>query len=173
MKKLYFLLFTFLISAVSIGQTFSDDFNYPDSQLLNANGWNAFSGAGTNAIDVGVSSGLTYAGYSGTTGFTAAVEGNAAILDNTGEDVNRTFAAPVTSGTLYSTFLVKVVAAATGYVTGFTTTGTTFGNRIFYKPSTTAGKINFGISNTSTAVYGTTDYDLNTTYLIIVKYDVS
>lgn len=173
MKKLYFLLFTFLISAVSIGQTFSDDFNYPDSQLLNANGWNAFSGAGTNAIDVGVSSGLTYAGYSGTTGFTAAVEGNAAILDNTGEDVNRTFAAPVTSGTLYSTFLVKVVAAATGYFTGFTTTGTTFGNRIFYKPSTTAGKINFGISNTSTAVYGTTDYDLNTTYLIIVKYDVS
>jgi len=173
MKKLYFLLLTFLISAVSFGQTFSDDFNYSDNQLLNANGWNAFSGAGTNAIDVGVSSGLTYTEYSGTTGFTSAVEGNAAIMDNTGEDVNRTFAASVTSGTLYSTFLVKVISAATGYFTGFTTSGTTFGNRIFYKPSTTSGKINFGISNTSTAVYGTTDYDLNTTYLIIVKYDVS
>lgn len=174
MKKIYSLLIC-LVSLTTFGQIFSDDFNYTDSSLLTANGWNGFSAAGTNAVDVGVSNGLVYAGYSGTSGFTAAVEGNAALLDNTGEDVNKTFAAPVTSGNLYFSFLVNVTsdAASAGYFTGFNTTGTTFGNRIFYRPSATAGKVNFGISNTSTAVYGTTDFDLNTTYLIIVKYDVS
>lgn len=174
MKKIY-SLFICLISFYSIGQTFSDDFNYPDNDLLTANGWTAFSGIGNNQPDVGVSNGLVYAGYSGLTGFTATAEGNAAVIDNTGEDVNKAFAAPVTSGYLYYTFLINVTtdAAIAGYFTGFNTTGTTFGNRIFYRPSANAGKINFGISNTSTAVYGTTDFDLNTTYLIIVKYDVS
>lgn len=171
MKKIYFI-FASLITTLSFGQILSDDFNYTDGALLSANGWTAFSGAGTQAVDVGTSNGLTYAGYSGTGGFTGVVTGNAARLDNTGEDVNRTFTA-VTSGSLYYSFLINVGQGDTGYFAGLNTTGTTFGNRIFVRPSTTVGKINFGISNTATAVYGTTDFDPNTTYLIIVKYDVS
>ena len=171
MKKIYSIIIG-LISAVSFGQVLSDDFNYADAALLSANGWTAFSGAGTQSVDVGTSNGLTYAGYSGLGGFTAAATGNAARLDNNGEDVNRTFTA-VTSGALYYSFLINVGQGDTGYFAGLNTTGTTFGNRIFVKPSTTAGKINFGISNTSTATYGTTDFDPNTTYLVIVKYDVT
>lgn len=171
MKKLY-SIFIGLISFASFGQVISDDFNYTDGALLTANGWTAFSGAGTQAVDVGTSNGLTYAGYSGVTGFTGVAIGNAARLDNTGEDVQRLFT-PVTSGTLYYSFLVNVGQGDTGYFCGVTSTGTTFNNRIFVKPSTTSGKINFGISNTTTATYGTTDFDLNTTYLIIVKYDVT
>jgi len=174
MRKLYFLI-TCLITATSFGQIFSEDFNYADNALLTANGWTAFSGAGTAAVDVGVSNGLTYAGYSGTTGFTGAVVGNAARLDNTGEDVNKNFSTSVTSGSLYYTFLVNVASGDAGYFAGLLSSGTTFSNRVYVKPSATTGKINFGLSNTSTAVYATTptDFDLNTTYLIIVKYDVT
>lgn len=174
MKKLYTLLFTLLVGFLSFGQILSDDFNYTDSDLLTNNGWTAYSGTGTEAIDVGTSNGLVYTGYSGTTGFTSAITGNAARLDNNGEDVQKTFT-PVTSGFIYYSFLINVDAthSTTGYYAGLTTTGTTFGNRLFVKPSTTSGKINFGISNTSTANYSTTDFNPNTTYLVIVKYDVT
>ncbi|MEY2701862.1 MAG: hypothetical protein RLY43_495, partial [Bacteroidota bacterium] len=174
MRKIYFLL-TCLISVTSFGQIFSEDFNYADNALLSANGWTAFSGGGSNAVDVGASNGLTYAGYSGTTGFTGTVVGNAARLDNTGEDVNKNFSTSVTSGSLYYTFLVNVTSGDSGYFAGLLSSGTTFSNRVYVKPSTTTGKINFGLSNTSTGVYATTptDFDLNTTYLIIVKYDIT
>ena len=179
MKKIYLLLFTITFSSLSFGQIFSEDFNYADSAVLNSNGWVVNSGAGTNPIDVGVSNGLVYSGYSGLTGFTAIAEGNAARLDNTGEDINKTFSTTVTTGSLYYTFLVNVTAAdATGgYFTllgpgGATATSPWFA-RVFVKNSATANKINFGASNTSTGTYGTTDYNLGTTYLIIVKYDVS
>jgi hypothetical protein len=90
MKKIYFIL-SCLITVTSFGQVLSDDFNYADNALLTANGWTAFSGTGTASVDVGVSNGLVYTGYSGTTGFTASAVGNAARLDNTGEDVNKNF----------------------------------------------------------------------------------
>jgi hypothetical protein len=179
MKKIYALLFTLTFGAMSFGQVFSDELNYTDSSLLTANSWIANSGAGTNPIAVGVSNGLVYSGYSGLTGFCASAEGNAAKLDNTGEDVNKSFAPAVTSGSLYYTFLVNVTAAdATGgYFTllgpGGATASSPWFARIFVKNSTVTNKINFGASNSSTGVYGTTNFDLATTYLIIVKYDVS
>lgn len=161
------------MASLSFGQILSDDFNYADNALLTANGWTGFSGTGTQPVDVGVSNGLSYTGYSGLTGFTAAAEGNAARLDNTGEDLQKTFTA-ITSGTIYYSFLINVDPAntATGYCLGLTTTGTNFGNKFFVKPSSTAGKINFGISNTTTASYSA-DFNPGTTYLIIIKYDVS
>lgn len=173
MKKIYSLLLL-VISSVSFGQVFSDNLNYTDNSLLTANGWTAHSGAGTNAIDVGASNGLTYTGYSGLTGVSAAAVGNAARLDQNGEDVNKTFTTPVTSGTLYYSFLVNVAVGTEGYFTHLGN-GTTFAARVYVKPSTVAGKINFGISNTGTASYAATptDFDVNTTYLVIVKYDVS
>jgi len=171
MKKLYTLLLI-AVSTLSFGQILSEDFNYADGALLTANGWTAFSGAGTNALDVGTSNGLTYTGYSGTTGITGAVVGNAARLDNTGEDAQKTFTA-VTSGSLYYSFLINVTDGTAGYFAGLNTTGSAFGNRIWVKPSTTVGKVNFGMSNTGTGTYSTTDFDINTTYLIIVKYDVT
>ncbi len=173
MKKLYSLLLL-AVTTVSFGQIFSDNLNYTDAALLTDNGWTAHSGGTTNPIDVGASNGLTYTGYSGLTGYEAAVEGNAALLDQNGQDVNKTFLTPVTSGTLYYSFLVNVTSGDAGYFTHIGTS-TNFAARIFVKPSTTSGKINFGISNTGTASFAAvpTDYDLNTTYLIIVKYDVS
>ncbi len=171
MKKIYSLLLL-VVTSVSFGQLLSDDFNYPDGTLLTANGWTAHSGAGNNAIDVGASNGLTYTGYSGLSGFTAAEVGNAALLNNTGEDVNRAFAAPVTSGTLYLSFLVNVTNAFDGYFISLGANSTTFYARLYAKPSATTNKINFGIGN-SAATYSTTDFDLGVTYLAVIKYDVS
>jgi hypothetical protein len=166
MKKIYSLLF-FVVTALSFGQVVTEDFNYPDNAVLTANGWTAHSGAGTNAVDVGASNGLLYTGYN-------TIAGNAALLDNTGEDINKVFGAPVTSGTLYYSFLVNVSAAVEGYFTHLGS-GTNFAARVYVKPSVNAGKINFGLSNSGTASYAAapTDFDLNTTYLVIVKYDVS
>ena len=159
--------------SLSFGQILSEDFNYADNALLTANGWTV-SSAGTNSMDVGASNGLTYTGYSGTTGFTGAVVGNAVKVDNTGEDLTKSFAADVTSGTLYYSFLLNVSDATAGYFTNLGK-GTTFAARVFVKPSATAGKFNIGLSNSSTAAYATTptDFNLNTTYLVIVKYDVT
>jgi len=171
MKKLY-SIFIGLISFASFGQVLSDDFNYTDNSLLTANGWTAHSGAGTQSIDVGTSNGLTYTGYSGVSGFTAAAVGNAVRLDNTGEDVNRAFTSPVTTGDLYVSFLINVTNAVDGYFFSLGTGTTTFYSRLYARPSATSGKINFGIGNTS-ATYSTTDFDINTTYLVVMKYGVS
>ena len=103
MKKNYTLLF-FAFTTLTFAQVFNDNLNYTDGALLTANGWTAHSGT-TNFIDVGASNGLTYAGYSGTGGISGSEIGNAALLDNTGEDVNKPFATSVTSGTLYYSFL--------------------------------------------------------------------
>ena len=172
MKKIYALLFTLTFGCISFGQVLSDDFNYTDNALLSANGWTAHSAAGTASVDVGVSNGLVYTGYSGTTGFTASAVGNAAKLDNTGEDVNKAFSTPITSGDLYVSFLVNVTTAVDGYFLSLGTGNTTFFARFFAKPSATSGKINFGIGN-STATYSSTDFDPNTTYLAVIKYGVS
>lgn len=171
MKKLYTLLLL-IFSALSFGQLLSDDFNYTDNSLLTSNGWVAHSGAGNQSIDVGTSNGLTYSGYSDLTGFTGAATGNAARLDNNGEDVNKAFSAPVTTGDLYVSFLVNVTTAVDGYYFSLGTGTTTFFSRLFTRPSTTQGKINFGIGN-SAANYSSIDFDPNTTYLVVIKYGVS
>jgi len=151
-----------------------ENFNYADDSYLTSNGWVAHSGAGTNPIAVGASNGLTYSGYSGVSGVTGVIEGNAALLDNNGEDDSKTFTA-VKSGTVYFSFLTNVTTGTAGYYIHLGGSTSSFAARIFVQPSSTAGKINFGISNSSTASYATipTDFDPGTTYLLIVKYDVS
>ncbi|WP_445453683.1 T9SS type A sorting domain-containing protein [Flavobacterium sp. 25HG05S-40] len=166
MKKIYSLLLL-VISSVSFGQVLTDSFNYADNSLLTDNGWALTGTSVVEPIDVGTANGLLYTGYNTTAG-------NAARLDNNGQDVNKAFAAPVTAGsTLYYSFLVKVTAASDGYFAHLITGTTTFFSKVFVRPSTTAGKINFGVANSNTATWGTSDFDLDTTYLIILKYEVS
>lgn len=172
MKKLYFLFILF-ISSLSFGQVLlQDDFNYTNDDLLTNNGWSAVSGGGTNPITVGTSNGLTYAGYSGTTGLLGVIEGNAAMIDNNGEDVAKTFTA-TTSGDIYMSFMLNVVSPTAGYFIGLGNGGTSYTARVFTQPGSVGGTFNLGISNSSTATYGTTNFNLNQTYLVIVKYNIS
>lgn len=176
MKKLNFLFllvmfFTLLINSKSYSQLLIDDFNY--SGLLTANGWTAHSGT-TNPINT--TSGLTYSGYPGSS------LGNAALIGNLGgEDVNRGFTEQNINGAeIYYSFLVNVNELASDKTGDYfihlgdrvtPTNFTFFAGRVFAKIS--SDTVNFGLSNTSTPTYGTTGYNKNTTYLLIVKYVIN
>lgn len=164
MKRIYFLLVFLMASGSIFSQLLMENFEYTAGQALTANTWTAHSGAGTNAISV-VSPGLTYTGHPG------SGVGNAASMINTGEDVNKTFSGPVTSGSVYASFLVNFSAVQTGdYFTGFLQSTSVFPVRVYAKTDG-AGGFFFGVSKgSSTAVYETNARALNTTYLVVIKY---
>ena len=177
MRKTLFFFFSLFTLIIFLGgnanaQLLIDNFDY--SGMLNANGWSVHSGGGTNSIST--TTGLVYSGYTG------SGVGNAALIGNAGgEDVNRDFTPQNTDGTsIYFSVLVNVNDAASSKSGDYfinigneinPTSFTYFAARIFAKISSDA--VNFGISNTSTASYGTTSFLKNTTYLLIVKYTIN
>jgi hypothetical protein len=169
MKKLYaFIAITALIfTQVSYSQLlFEENFDYPAGDSITQHNWVAHSGA-TNMVIV--SPGLTYTNYP------SSGIGNAVRLDTvgvSGMDVNRNFT-EVTSGSVYASYMVKVLyATATGdyyFHLGNTTLGTIFRPKLFVEDD--GGNIRFGISKGSnTGTFTTGTYLYNTTYLIVVKY---
>lgn len=150
-----------------------EDFPYAPGSLLTNNGWAAQSGAGTNSIAT-VAPGLTLAGYPG------SGIGNAVAMTTSGEDVNRAFAVQ-SSGSVYAAFLVNVSdASATapgGYFFHFgpDPIGSTFRGRVFAVKDG-SNNLAFGISVAATSAAGVTltpfTYSLNTTYLVVVKYNI-
>jgi hypothetical protein len=147
--------------------------NFEFTGLLNANGWSIHSGT-TNFIST--TTGLTYTNYPG------SGVGNAALVSNLGgEDVNRGITEVTGNGnSVYYSLLVNVNDAASSktgdyiFMIGNRTSPIAFTNfsaRIFAR--IVADNVNFGMSNTSTATYGTTNFVKNQTYLLIVKYTVN
>ncbi|UOG77350.1 T9SS type A sorting domain-containing protein (plasmid) [Hymenobacter tibetensis] len=146
-----------------------ENFDYPATTLLTANGWRAHSGAGNSAVKVAANS-LNQIGYS------ASGIGNSAALVGNGEDVNRPFAAVEPGTPVYLSFLVNVANASTVAAgdyflhlgsAPFATDN--YRGRVFVR-KTTSGQIQFGISGSGAAVYAPTEYALNTTHLLVVKY---
>ena len=174
MKKLLQLSFVLLLLLwnISPAQTI-DDFNYTGN--LTNNGWSVHSGTTTNPI--ATTAGLTYTGYVG------SGIGNAALIQNLGgQDVNQTAGVGPYStdgDVIYFSFMVNVTESGTKTGDYFihignrvsTSSFTYFCARVFAKVS--GGVVNFGISNSSTATYGTTNFATNTTYLLVVKYIIS
>ena len=169
MRKL-FLLVTVFICIVSFGtlqaQLLTEDFDYPAGDTLTSHGWIAHSGAGTQPQTV-VSPGLTFTGYP------SSGIGNAALLDNNGEDINRLFT-PVTSGSVYMSFMLKVDAAATGYFIHYSSNPLNTSNyrgRVWIEGfgSSISFKLSFASSDTISTPY---DYTIGETYLAIVKYEI-
>ncbi|MCK4338920.1 MAG: hypothetical protein KAW87_02880, partial [Candidatus Cloacimonetes bacterium] len=177
MKKLIILLivvfFTLAMSTTAWGElVFDENFDYPAGDNLTDHGWSAHSGGGTNPITVS-SGGLTYSGYP------SSGIGNAALLDNTGEDVSRNFSEQ-SSGAVYASFLVKVHAAPfNGYDKvyffhlGETDMGFYFKARVFVKEEEGTDNIAFGLSKKSSTADEYTDfvYLKDVTYLIVEKYE--
>lgn len=151
---------------------FNEAFNYGIGDTLNLNGYSTHSGTGVNLIKV-ADTALNFAGYpmSGI-GYTVK-------LDTTGEDINKTFGSR-TSGAIYASFLVKVTKATTNgdyfFHLGQTTIGTTFFVKTFAKlDPANANKFAFGLSktnNASTATFSAFDYYLDSTYVIMVSYEM-
>jgi hypothetical protein len=168
---LFTLLFVILFSALSFQSVYSqpllvENFDYDAGTLLTAVGWNAHSGAGTESVNV-VVPGLSFTGYP------LSGIGGAALIDNNGEDVNKTF--PVqTTGTVYAAFMVKVDGSTGGYFMhlGGDPIGTTFRGKLFLIG--TASPFNFGLSvgsNTATPLDGG-EFTYGTTYLLVLKYEI-
>uniref|UniRef100_A0A832DJG4 T9SS type A sorting domain-containing protein n=1 Tax=Ignavibacterium album TaxID=591197 RepID=A0A832DJG4_9BACT len=148
--------------------------NFEYSGLLTNNGWTSHSGAGTNPIST--TTGLTYLGYPG------SGVGNAALIGNTaGEDVNRNFDSVFTDGaSVYYSFLINVNELSSSKSGDYfihigdrvsPTSFSSFSARVFAR--VVSDQVNFGLSNTSTATYGTTNFSKNQTYLIVVKYTIN
>lgn len=140
-------------------------FEYGVGALLSANGYTAHSGAGTNPITV-VDQTLEFAGYTG------SAQGKAVAM-TTSEDVNRPLDGTVEEGSFYASFLVNVSAASTGgdYFFHFSTNPqSTFYGRTYAKIDAN-NKLAFGIGGNGAGVYTEHSYDLNTTYLVVVKYE--
>ncbi len=178
MKKLY----TFLI-LLSFGFTFGqsnylvENFDYAATTQLTSNGWNKHSGT-TNPILVS-NAGLTFSGYIG------SGVGNAALVNNTGEDLNKPFGADINSGSVYASFLVSVTATAPlvyffhlGYYAAptapvYTALSNAFRARTYIAPGTDpATQFKLGLAfNASTATQGeTSNLTIGQTYLVVVKY---
>lgn len=160
----FFLSVFFAFGTRAFGQLLlTEDFNYPATSLLTANGWTANSGGGTNALTV-TGPGLTYAG-SPSSGI-----GNAVSMTTSGEDDAKGFVATGT-GTVYSSLLVNVSAAQTtgDYFFGLQTGTSVFPLRVFIK-ATTGGFV-FGVAKQgATPTYETTVRTFGTTYLLVNSY---
>lgn len=99
------------------------------------------------------------------------------LLSTSGQDAGTGFTS-TNSGSLYMGLKLKVTSAnATGdYFASFNNaaSGTNYSGRVFAKKGTGTNKFVLGLmmgSTNATATYGTTELDLNTEYVLILKYN--
>jgi len=171
MIKNYFfiLLFSLSFSTISFGQVLlSENFDYGstagDLTVTSAGAWVNHSGATTVKY---VTSSLSMTSYP-----SSGVGGSASILPSGSEDVNRSFTEK-TSGTIYGSALVNISSVGSGnYFLHLKPSGSGFRARVGAKDNG-SGKVLFGIgASSSSLTYGTTGFDLNTTYLLVFTYNI-
>ena len=170
-SSVLFVMFLFLLAGNGWGQPLLvEDFIYVNGTAITANGWTAHSSGGTNQILVTSPSTISYPGYLSTD------IGGEITLVASGEDVNRTFTSQ-SSGTIYFSFLVYVTSTSTTgdyffHVSASPLNTSYFRGRIFVKKDV-SNNIYFGVAQSSTAAnYTATPYAMNTTYLIVLKYEI-
>jgi hypothetical protein len=186
MKKL-FTLFIFIITVnINLYAQFVENFNYTSTGVVNDDSltnpniggaiWKKHSGT-TFPIKF-VTTGLSYAGYSGSN-----IGGAITMEHKTGssEDVNAAVGS-YTTDSVYCSFLLNVTnsGGTTGdYNLAFgATTGTSvsdFKGRIFFKDGTVPNTFNVGISKAGAAAaasFTTANYPLGTPVLVVLKYKI-
>lgn len=171
MKKNYFLflVLTLCLGPISFGQALlSENFDYGttagDLTVVSSDSWSNHSGS----TKVGyITTSLTMTNYPNTN-----IGGSATITGSNSEDVNRTFTEQ-TSGVVYGSALVNISSVASGnYFIHLKDAATGFRARVGAKDDG-SGKILFGIgASSSTLTYGSTAFDLNTTYLVVFSYNI-
>jgi hypothetical protein len=176
MKKLYIL--SLLIASTATFAQGSDAFPYTGA--LNANGWLTHSGISGQMT--------TLAGSLNYTGLTSSGNQTQIVAGNT-EDVNLTSATALTGVAYYSALinLPNVTGQAANTTTGnyFLMLGTSssttpptltvFSSRLYIRAGSVADTFNLGILNgsggTAAPTFSATDYSINTTYFVVVKFD--
>lgn len=178
MRKITLLLSFIACGLVAQAQLLvNENFTYPvGTGLIGQSGW-VNLGTSPSTVNALVTSApgtpaITYLGYPG------SGIGNEVLVSNNGQDVENQFT-PQTSGTVYFSVLVNISAAqATGDYfmdLGEPNSYTAYFGRLFAKLDGT--NIAFGILNSSgtgsATTWSTSTYSLNTTYLIVVKVNVT
>lgn len=147
-----------------------ENFNYGsipgELTAVSGGNWTVHSGAGAVAY---TTTSLSMPGYS-----SSGIGGSIMVEGALGEDVNHTFNKQ-TTGIVYFSALVNISAATTtgNYFFHLKDATTGFRGRVAAKDNGT-GNIRFGIAtSTTTYVYGTTPFSLNTTYLLVASYNIT
>jgi Secretion system C-terminal sorting domain len=177
MKKINLFIVFALLSSLSWGQNFLDNFNYPTGALLSDNSWTVINGSSTTVNPFTVNStGLSYSS-SPSNGVGFGVN-----MTTSGQRVGR-FVTSITTGTVYMSFFVNVSAAGNS-----TTVGSNFAAmmsglspnpgasaRAFIRSSGTG--FNFGVAKilNNPAVLANMNYEstvrsFGVTYLVVLKY---
>ncbi len=179
MKKFYFLICLLAMSLAGIGQQLlSEPFNYtPDpTNGLFAQSAGVWSRVNTGDSILVTSGSLSYTGLPASTG-------NKVSFDGSGSDYYTSFTSQ-TSGTVYGSFILNVSSLGTlnnttgGYFASFIQDASTsaFGGVVWLKASTTTvGKYNIGVSTRSSnspVSWLTNDLDLNTSYFVVIAYEM-
>jgi len=177
MKKFLLLIVLFLSFGIANAQLFlQDNFDYGttagDLVPLTNSKWAITGTASTTAEKSFLykTTSLSMDNYPN-----SGVGGSAGLVGTRADDVNSAFESQ-NSGFLYASALINLTSTGNDdYFFHFKNDGTGFYGRVFTKASN--GKAIFGIQSTSTAgfvkAYGTKEYELNTTYLLVLKYDFS
>lgn len=159
MKKIYFLLFTLLLTTASFGQVIvMDNFTYPDGSLVGNGAW---------------------VSHSGTAGDLMVVSGKVLVQHGTpSEDANLPFTS-VTGNIYYGIDIIvndpgaPISGTDNEYFAHFKDTGNNFFGRMDVVPPSGAGDFSIGIAtanSTAEAVWAT-DLTYGVTYRAIVRYD--
>jgi hypothetical protein len=157
----------FICNAAPAGEALlTEGFSGIAGTALTSAGWTISGTSMVNPIAI-VQPGLTFAGY--------ASAGNAVLLNTNGQDVCKAFT-PVSDGSVYLSFLMKVDTVKTGdyFIALSPSAGqTNYYARLHVKSSGTGFLL--GLSKFSEKAggnkYGTTVLKLHTTYLVAVKYE--
>ncbi|MCA8829463.1 choice-of-anchor D domain-containing protein [Hymenobacter pini] len=148
-----------------------ENFNYPIGDNLQAHGWTVHS-PGTNAVTI-LNGNNALSGYPLSLVDTTATR--RAKLVQSGDDLNKKFMVPSAATTLYAAATVRVSAAGNGdYFLHFfdadNTATSILRGRVFVRAATAGFQM--GLSVSSTATYANQVFDLNKTYLLVLKYEV-
>jgi len=156
-------IFIFGIFTINSQILLDENFNYPVGDSLTAHGWTWISSY-VNTVLV-ASGNLNFAGYSNSN------IGQYVRMHNNGQDIYRQHDSVLTSS-VYISFLINIDSALTGdyfFALLPNSSTTNYTMRTFIKSAGNGFQI--GISkSTEAATYAASTYNLNTTYLVIVKY---
>ena len=170
-KVSVFIVGLVLLMGASVqGQLFTEDFTgLTNGNLGTQNSW-VQNGTGTD-VQVNDISSITYSGY--------PIGGDKYVTVATlnGLDPHHTFTGQSTASsfTLWYAFIVNPSSAPTTtgdyFLTLRNTANTTYGGRVYAKQGSSSSKVCFGISKGSAVADNySIDFDIGTTYLIVVKY---
>lgn len=171
--SLFIFLSLFSITNASAQLLLKENFEYAvGDSLCGQPTWDWMNVPTTRNLILVQNDALTYTDYP------ASGIGNKVSLAKSGEDLYRTFPRQ-TTGTVYASFLVKVtqLPSTTGdYFFAFSSNPsnkTIFHGRVYVKKDA-SDKLMFGVvrAATANAAWTTATYDLNTTYLIVIKYEI-